>query len=159
MAIFGDLKTIKQQLPQACFQVAFEYLQSIGNDFLKIQPNETIKEYISKEIFVLKQTYFTKTREDAFFESHKKYIDIQYIVQGEEFIDVCTLNNLTIKEPYSEQNDFIKYAANHKEYSSLLIKKGELAIFFPQDAHQPCILNQASSQVYKAVIKIPVELF
>lgn len=159
MAIFGDLKTIKQQLPQACFQVAFEYLQSIGNDFLKIQPNETIKEYISKEIFVLKQTYTTKTREEAFFESHKKYIDIQFMVQGEEFMDVCTPHNLTLLEPYNEQSDFIKYEAQHKAYSSLLIKKGELAIFFPQDAHQPCILNETSSQVYKAVIKIPVELF
>lgn len=159
MAIFGDLETIKQQLPQASFQVAFEYLQSIGESFLTLSPNETIKEYISKEIFVLKQTYLTKKREDAFFESHKKYIDIQYIVQGEEFMDVTSIKNLNIIEPYSEENDFIKYQSLNQEYSSLLIKKGELAIFFPQDAHQPCISNKSSHQVFKAVIKIPVELF
>jgi biofilm protein TabA len=159
MAIFGKLDTIKQQLPQACIQVVFQYLESIGNDFLNINLNESFKEHLTKEIFVLKQAYFTKSRENAFFESHKKYIDVQYIVQGEEFMDVSTIDNLTLLEPYSQENDFIKYKAQEKEFSSLLIQKGELAIFFPEDAHQPCILNKNSKIVYKAVIKIPVELF
>lgn len=159
MAIFGNLATLKQQLPQACFQVVFQYLQSIGNDFLLLKLNESIKEQLTKEIFVLKQAYFTKSRENAFFESHKKYIDVQYIVQGEEFMDVSSIENLTQLEPYSQENDFIKYQAQEKAFSSLFIKKGELAIFFPEDAHQPCILNQNPTIVYKAVIKIPVELF
>lgn len=160
MAIFGTITSLKGQLPQTCFQVVFQYLESIGNDFLKINPNESVKEYLSKEIFVLKQTYETKSRENAFFESHQKYIDVQYMVQGEEFMDVSSIEDLDIIESYNAQTDFTKYQIKkEKNFSSLLIKKGELAIFFPQDAHQPCIKNEHNQQVFKAVVKIPVELF
>jgi YhcH/YjgK/YiaL family protein len=159
MAIFGNLETIKQQLSQACFQVAFHYLDSIGNNFLTLQNNESIKEYISKEIFVLKQSYNTKARENAFFESHQKYIDIQYVVEGEEYMDVSCIENLTLFEPYNSEKDAAKYHTLKENFSSLLIQKGQLAIFFPQDAHQPCIQNHTSKRVFKAVIKIPVELF
>lgn len=119
MAIFGNLETIKQQLPQACFRVAFQYLESIGEDFLKLKPNEPIKEYISQEIFVLKQSYYTKDRENAFFESHQKYIDVQFIVQGEEFMDVCDITHLTLTQPYNEEKDVIKYATRKENFSSL----------------------------------------
>jgi YhcH/YjgK/YiaL family protein len=158
MAIFGNLATLKQQLPQACFQTAFDYLETISDDFLTIKPNEPLKETLSDGIFVLKQAYLTKTRENAFFESHKKYIDVQFMVKGQEFMDVCTIEDLTLLEPYHEENDFIKYTVKHKQFSSLFLKEEHLAIFFPQDAHQPCIQNGSSQLVFKAVIKIPVEL-
>lgn len=159
MAIFGNLETIKQQLPQACFQVAFKYLESIGSDFLNIQANESVKEYISKEMFVLKQSYFGKERANAFFESHKKYIDVQFVVAGEEFMDVSCIENLEILEPYNDEKDVVKYKTKENNFSSLLIQKGQLAVFFPQDAHQPCIQAKSDERVFKAVIKIPVALF
>lgn len=159
VAIFGKISALKTQLPQTCFQVVFQYLESIGSDFLNINANESIKEQLTKEIFVLKQAYYTKSRENAFFESHQKYVDVQFMVQGEEFMDVSNIEDLTLLEPYNKENDFTKYQAQHKKFSSLLIQKGELAIFFPQDAHQPCIQNGSSQLVFKAVVKIPIELF
>jgi len=158
MAIFGNLATLKQQLPQACFQTVFSYLETINDDFLRIQPNESLKEYLTDGIFVLKQAYLTKARENAFFESHKKYVDVQFMVKGQEFMDVCPIEDLTLLEPYHEENDFIKYKVTHENFSSLCIKEGHLAIFYPQDAHQPCIQKKSSELVFKAVVKIPIEL-
>lgn len=155
MAIFGKLDDIKDQIEDGYFQIAFNYLEAIDEDFFKIKENEVIKEMLTDDIFVLKQAYKTKDREECFFESHKKYIDIQYIVKGSEVMDVSNLEELEIIEEYDEKKDFIKYSSTNS-FSSLLIKEKELAIFYPSDAHQPCVKNIKNEVVYKAVIKLPI---
>lgn len=155
MAIFGKLDDIKNQIEDGYFQIAFNYLEAIDEDFFKIKEDEVIKEMITDDIFVLKQAYKTKNREECFFESHRKYIDIQYIVKGSEVMDVSNLEELEIIEEYDENRDFIKYSSKNS-FSSLLIKEKELAIFYPSDAHQPCIKNIKNEVIYKAVIKLPI---
>ncbi len=155
MAIFGKLEDIKNQIEDGYFQLAFNYLEALTDDFLKIKDGEVIKEMLTDDIFVLKQVYKSKNREDCFFESHKKYIDIQYIFKGSEIMDVSNLNDLEILEDFDESRDFIKYKSK-KSFSSLLIKENELAIFYPSDAHQPCVKNGNNELVYKAVIKLPI---
>lgn len=157
MAIFGKLENLKQQITDKNFQTAFDYLSNIQNESFDIKDGECIKEMINDEMFVLKQAYITKNREDCFFESHKKYIDIQYMLKGEEIMDVCNLEDLEILKDYDDKTDFIKYKGKEKNISSLLIKENELAIFYPQDAHQPCIKTNQNKLIYKAVIKIPVK--
>mgnify|MGYP000456995220 CR=1 FL=1 len=63
--------------------------------------------------------------------------------------------NPQIIENYDEEKDFIKYKSE-KNFSSLLINEKELAIFYPNDAHQPCIKDEKSELIYKAVVKIPL---
>jgi YhcH/YjgK/YiaL family protein len=157
MATFGKLKELKKQINNSSFQMAFEYLEKISDDILKIKNGECIKESLGNGIFVLKQAYNTKSREDCFFEAHKKYIDIQYMVKGEEIMDVSPLEDLEIIKEYDEEKDFTK-AASKNGFSSLHIKEKELAIFYPNDAHQPCIKVDESTLIFKAVIKIPVDL-
>ena len=149
---------MKSQLNNKAFTLAFNYLENIDNSFLDIKENECIKEMLSDEIFVLKQAYTTKNREDCFFESHKKYIDIQYMVKGDEIMDISNLEELKIIKDYDEKTDFIKYENKCDNISTLIIKEKELAIFYPQDAHQPCIKIDDAKLIYKAVIKIPVNL-
>lgn len=156
MAIFGKLEDIKTQINDEYFQIAFNYLESINDDFLKIKDGECIKEMLNDDMFVLKQAYITKDRESCFFESHKKYIDIQYMVKGNEIMDITSIDNLKIVNDYDEKTDFIKYENKSENISSLLIKEKELAIFYPNDAHQPCIKTDKNELIYKAVIKVPV---
>ncbi|WP_419769961.1 MAG: YhcH/YjgK/YiaL family protein [Candidatus Marinarcus sp.] len=158
MAIFGKLELLKDQLPQEAFQKAFNYLKNISVDFLEIKEGECVKEFIDENIFVLHQAYKTKKRELCFFESHKKYVDMQYIVYGKEQMDVSNIEELTLLMEYNQESDFAKYENKQNHISTLLIQEQELAIFYPQDAHQPCIEVDESQLVYKAVIKIPVEL-
>ena len=100
--------------------------------------------------------YHTKVREDALFEAHKKYIDIQYIVSGEELIDVAHLKNMTVTKPYDSENDIEFGAIN--EFSALKALPGRFFIFFPTDAHRPC-LHPANDSILirKVVVKVPVE--
>ena len=158
MAIFGKLEDLKQHITDENFKIAFDYLLNIQNESFDIKEGECIKEMINDEMFILKQVYITKNREDCFFESHKKYIDIQYMIKGDEIMDVCNIEDLEIIKDYDDKTDFIKYKGKQENISSLLIKENQLAIFYPQDAHQPCIKTNENKLIYKAVIKIPVKI-
>lgn len=157
MASFGKLSDLKHKIDDGDFVIAFNFLEHLSDDIFELKDGECIKEMITDDIFILKQAYKTKARNDCFFESHKKYIDIQYMVKGDEIMDVTHIDNLKIVKDYDEKTDFIKYENKIEGISSLLIKEKELAIFYPSDAHQPCIKVDDSKLIYKAVVKIPVE--
>lgn len=75
--------------------------------------------------------------------------------EGDEIMEVENVNNLLIETPYKEDLDYAKYTQSSSS-SSLLIKENELAIFYPQDAHMPCIKIDENKKVIKAVFKIAV---
>lgn len=87
--------------------------------------------------------------------NHKKYIDVQFILEGEEIIEVDNIQNLNINFEYDENIDLIKY--NDSNFSSSIkLRKGDVAIFFPDDAHMPCIKINEPKKVIKTVIKVTV---
>jgi biofilm protein TabA len=162
MAIFGTIETVKEQINDSKFDKAFLYIQKLQDknsaeykSLSNIKLNECNKIELDVNCFVLEQAYISKNKEDCFFESHKKYIDIQYVFEGEEIMEVEKLSNLQVTTAYKEDLDYAKYAQS-KYSSTLKIRKNELAIFYPQDAHMPCIKINENEKVIKAVFKISV---
>ena len=162
MAIFGNLEVLKKQIKDDRFKTAFEYLTKVLDE--KSEENKRLKSYelnifekiyLDENNFALEQTYNSKDREKCFFESHKKYIDVQFILQGEEIIEVDNIKNLSINFEYDENMDLIKYD-DSKFSSSIKLKKGDIAIFFTDDAHMPCIKINESKKVIKTVVKVRV---
>ena len=162
MAIFGTIETVKEQINDSKFDKAFLYIQKLQDKnsaeyktLSNIKLNECNKIELDVNCFVLEQAYISKNKEDCFFESHKKYIDIQYIFEGEEIMEVEKLSNLQVTTAYKEDLDYAKYSQS-KDSSVLKIRENELAIFYPQDAHMPCIKINENEKVIKAVFKISV---
>lgn len=100
--------------------------------------------------------YTTKNEETANFEAHRKYIDIQYVINGKEIINIAPLS--TLKEvitPYDETKDIefltVDKVVNYKA------DPGRFFIFFPDDAHRPGIKDGENSQVRKIVLKLKVD--
>ena len=160
MALFGTLETLKSQVCSSKFEKAFAYIEKLQDKnsaeyktLVNTKVGECNKIVLDENCFVLEQAYITKDKEDCFFESHKKYIDIQYVFEGEEIMEVENLSNLQVTTPYKEDLDYAKYSQS-KDSSILKIRKNELAIFFPQDAHMPCIKLDEKKKVIKAVFKI-----
>ncbi len=91
--------------------------------------------------------------DNSVFEAHKKYIDIQYIVSGDEEIKYCPLRNGKIEEPYSEEKDYCLLKSS--EYTTLVLNRDEWCIFFPEDAHAAC-KKHMTDFCLKVVAKIPV---
>ena len=162
MAIFGKLEIVKEQVKVDKFKKAFEYLEEVlkyGSQenkrllSLPIDAFETVD--LNTNNFALEQVYQSKERNECFFESHKQYIDVQFILEGEEVIEVKNIEALEVNMPYDETMDLIKYK-DTTESSKIILKKGDVAIFYPEDAHMPCIQINKSSKVIKTVVKVSI---
>lgn len=100
--------------------------------------------------------YTTKKLEDARFEAHKKYVDIQFLLKGHEQIGYSDIEGLIIDQPYIDERD-VMFFEKPDEYSMIDLKPGYFALFMPEDAHMPCV-NDANEEVKKVVIKIKSDL-
>ncbi len=116
MALFGTLETLKSQVCDSKFQKAFTYIEKLqdkNSDEYKTLVNTKVGEcnkiVLNENCFVLEQAYITKNTEDCLFESHKKYIDIQYMFEGDEIMEVENVSNLLVETPYKEDLDYAKY--------------------------------------------------
>ena len=108
---------------------------------------------VSENIYANVQTYPTK--KDAPYEAHRDYIDIQYMVSGEELSGVTDYSNCSVKEVYNKEKD-IEFLVNDKEEEFYKIKEGEFFVFFPHDAHKPALNTGETKTVKKVIVKVGV---
>ncbi len=80
---------------------------------------------------------------------------MQFILSGEEIIEVSDINLLCVDLAYNDEMDYVKYRDKNGS-SSIVLKAGDVAIFYPQDAHMPCIKVGESAKVIKAVVKVRI---
>lgn len=120
------------------------YLKSV--DFSKIEDG---RHEINENMYVNVQTY--QTKDDALFEAHRDYIDIQYVIEGEEKIGVADYSNCSEAVAYDKEKD-IEFLNGEGEYYPL--RAGEYMVLYPQDAHKPSISIDNQSTVRKAVVKV-----
>lgn len=126
---------------------ALDYLSR--TDFSKIEKGRY--DIDGNSVYALVNEYVTKSKNEAKLESHKKYLDVQYMAHGSELIGYAPFSNQEIAVPYIEENDIIFYNGD-KSYSRL--EKGMFAILFPQDLHMPGIKIDNPLQVKKVVVKV-----
>ncbi len=104
-------------------------------------------------------SYETKDASEALFETHRKYIDIQIVLDGEEICGVAPADEVTeIALPYEEEKDVAFFDAPDAVSAAIPLRKGLFAVFFPEDAHMPGLSGDAKSCVRKCVIKVVCDL-
>ena len=109
-----------------------------------------------RDIFAKVASYDTSPAEDRKFESHKYYADVQVIIEGEERMDVSLEHNLNPLEPYREKDDVTKLNAPGC-FSSLSMKPGMFAVFFPDDVHRPNCSLDVKTRNRKVCMKVRVK--
>jgi biofilm protein TabA len=95
----------------------------------------------------------SKDFEKSAWESHKKYIDLQYVIIGKEKIGLAPLAEATVTKPYDDAKDYANYSAEGKFY---IAKPDAFFLFFPGDVHRPNIKVDGYDVVKKLVIKMRV---
>lgn len=93
------------------------------------------------------------TRISSNIEAHRKYIDIQYMIKGEENMGVTSLDDLVVTDKYSSEKDVEFYNGNAP---LTLVKENEFIIFYPTDAHLPCQVVDEPKEVKKVIVKIRI---
>ena len=129
---------------------AFEYLAQ--TDLVSLEKGKY--EIDGANIFAIVNEYDTVDAANEQMESHRKYIDIQYMVTGSELVGHDFLKEQTPSKAYDEAADYQLFAEHPVFFSRL--EKGMFAIFFPSDLHMPNIQVSTPMAVKKVVIKIAV---
>lgn len=127
------------------FNLVFDFLRN--NDISTMECGK--HQLRGDEVFFNLQEYETKHTQKL--EAHKKYIDIQVVAVGEEYMGYTNINNTTVTEEYDEVKDVMfldgevdKVKANNKTF----------IIFYPEDAHMPALAVNEAKWVKKAIFKI-----
>lgn len=163
MAIFGPFSTVKDQLASdPRFSAALAYVAealragSVARDRIaRVEAGTTGRVELTGGSFALEQAYAPKPRPQGFFESHRKYIDVQVIVEGEELMEVEDVARLAVTDAYNPERDLIKYGDTGIA-SVLRMKTGDVAVFFPEDGHMPSLHWRGPGLLRKTVVKVPV---
>lgn len=132
------------------FVKAFQYLTE--TDFTQVPKGKY--EIDGDHLFAIVNEYNTVPASGEQMEAHKKYIDVQYIVHGQELIGHDFLRQQTPSKAYDEASDYWLFGGAPSFFSRM--EAGMFAIFFPTDLHMPNILVKESSPVKKVVLKLSV---
>jgi biofilm protein TabA len=126
---------------------AFAFLKN--NDLSKLAPGKYPID--GENVYATITEDPTKDYDKTAWESHRKYVDLQYVISGEEKIGVSPVANVKVTEPYNEEKDAAHYSGDGKIYNA---KPGTFFLFFPGTAHRPNITTGGNKTDKKIVIKI-----
>jgi YhcH/YjgK/YiaL family protein len=152
--IVSDLKHIAHQAGNVpALQKAVDFLRRPGIDALP----DGRAEIDGDRVFAVVQRYETMTVDAPSFECHHKYIDVQFIVSGEEVIGWGPAERMSITEAYDAGKDICFGTLAAGKWTPVYLQEGQLAILWPEDGHAPRLAaGSTPSPVMKIVVKVAV---
>jgi len=151
--IVSDLDHIDHQIASTPgLQKAFTFLRS---DTIHGLPVGRV-EIDGDRVFALVQRYETMITDAPKLECHRKYIDVQFIVFGEEVIGWAPVARMTVTEAYDAEKDICFGTVAKGTWTPLYLRAGQLAVLWPEDGHAPKLSGRASASVMKIVVKVAV---
>lgn len=126
-------------------------------DWLKSQDLAALEngkyEIDGKLVYANVMSYTTLPWEDAKYEAHEDYTDIQYMIKGRETLTYAPIDALNPTGPYNPEKDVILYD-NSNPGLKITASDDEFLIFNPWDGHKPKAMADAPCEVKKVVVKI-----
>ena len=137
----------------AAIQTALEYLKS--HDFAAMEPG--VYEIQGKDIYAQVFDAETGSVEEKRPESHKNYLDVQFLASGEEKLGFTPLKDEYEVDEYFEERDLIFYKKVENE-GFVYATPGCFTVFFPCDVHRPAVAADKPMTVRKVVVKVRTTL-
>jgi YhcH/YjgK/YiaL family protein len=132
---------------------AFAWLRA--TDLKALKPGQVVQ-IEDRRISAQIQSYSTINPADGSFETHRSFIDIQFMTRGAEIMYWTPAANLSrIKTPYNYEKDLVFF--EEPDFSlPLQVNEGDFAVFFPSDGHKPKCMISRPAEVGKIVVKVAV---
>jgi len=105
-------------------------------------------------VFAIYKDFQTQEIDKQLMESHLKYIDVQYVVEGVEHMGVTLNTGQKPTKAYNEEDDYMLF---EEPYDLITVSAGMFAIFFPDDIHMPEVTITAPGNVKKVVVKVRIQ--
>lgn len=134
-------------LNQAAWDKAFAYLKN--TDLQTLSNGRHVID--GDNVYAIVTEAPTKDYDKTAFESHQKYIDLQYVITGDENMAKAPVASVAVNKPYDDKADIAYYTGEGKIYD---VPAGTFMLFFPGEAHRPNITPGGNQVVKKIVIKI-----
>lgn len=113
-------------------------------------------EYVVDDTAVraLVQRYESKPESAGRWEAHRRHIDLQMVIEGEERIGVAPLATLTVEEPFDEAKDLMWLSGSG---DMVTLRPGDFVLLWPEDGHMPGLQISGPVPVTKVVYKIALD--
>jgi YhcH/YjgK/YiaL family protein len=149
-----DLDRVEEQVPMTqAFRKAVDFLRRPD---LAVLPDGRV-DIDGDRVFALPQRYNTVIQDPPRFECHRRYIDIQYLVQGCEVMGWAPAGRMQVSEAYDPSADIAFGTVPAGTATQVHLRAGQLAVLYPSDGHAPRLASGAPSPVFKIVVKVAVE--
>lgn len=148
--VFGNIRDLKdyaylEDSVKRCFSYAQEH------DLLQYEKGS--HEINGKELFVNIVEYETTTPENRFWEAHRQYLDLHFMLRGPEQIDVNFIDNMEQKE-FVEKDDFLPLEGQPN--SHVILNAGDFLLCYPKDGHRTAVQAGKPTVIKKAIFKIKI---
>lgn len=152
--IFSSINTCDtfEEYPEVIRRV-IDYLKN--NDFVNMEPG--VYEIQGKDIYAQVFDAETGSVEEKRPESHKNYLDVQFLASGEEKLGFTPFREEYEVDEYIEERDLIFYKSVKNE-GFIMATQGCFSIFFPCDIHRPAVAVDKPMTVRKVVVKVRTTL-
>lgn len=127
---------------------AIEFILSTDLDKLPVGRNEVCGD----EIFANVMEAMPRTKEQSPIEIHRKYIDIQIPLTGDEIMGYTPKAELPEAE-YNADSDAALYPVGMLAAEYFNVKRSMFTVFFPQDGHAPAI---TPVKLRKVIVKVAI---
>lgn len=125
-----------------------------GVEAVKALPELEVGRYEFEGGFFMVQKGCTKPLEEGTFEAHRKYIDVQILMEGSEEVAWSDITDLTTVIEYDPEKDAERLTGESDHV--IKISEGMFYAAFPHDGHKP-VSHTAEQQTFtKVVMKLPV---
>ncbi len=146
--IFDTLDNIKNYEGIGNVYTALKFLSE--TDFSKMELGRY--ELSGDDIFYMVQRYVTDP-DKTISEAHKKYIDIQFMVDGEEIIGIAPISCEKTETEAKPENDVWFYECKTEP---LTLIKNSFMVLYPNDLHCPGVAVDGARTCHKVVVKVKV---
>ena len=138
-------KTLYEKITEA-----LNYIENLDKSALTPGIHEVTDEFYYNYL-----EYEAQEPTNTIYETHKNYVDIQYIVEGQEHIDVSFEEYMELDTPYDAEKD-IMFFKNPQKYFSRILGPGEYVIVLPHELHKPGQKVGQCGNIKKIVGKVRV---
>lgn len=123
----------------------------LNTDLAALEPGKY--EIDGKDVVANVNEYTTIPWEEAKYEAHEIFTDIQYVIRGSEIMTYAPVHEMTVKTPYNPDKDVVFYE-NTTKGLQMVVKEEQYVIFNPWDAHKPKAANGEPACIKKVIVKI-----
>ena len=150
--IVDSLKNAKQYFGlNEKLKKGFEFL--LNTNLIELEDGRY--EVEGNEIYANVQSLTTKQKEEKKWEVHRDYIDIQYVISGEECMGYGLLADFRNVETVYDKEKDVEFL-NGEKYNFVNVYEGDFVVFYPNDVHAPMLSIKESKNIKKVIVKVKI---